>query len=196
MQDTNTFPAQARSAPQVQPPLAAQAPLTKTAVHHKYLAFSLGGECFATPVLQVREIVRLMPVTPTPQTPDYVTGVMNLRGRIITVVDMRIRLGTVIQDASDRTCIVVIQLDDDHKSTNFVGVIVDTVDEVLAIHPQDIQERLSLHTSRDADYVLGMTHVGGNVRTLMDMQLFLKNITAPLHLIQDDTAHATQGSTP
>lgn len=152
--------------------------MKKIAVTHKYLAFSLGGEHFGAPVLQVREIVRLVPITPVPQMPDYVKGVINLRGRIITVVDMRVRLGTHISPNSERHCIVVCQIEDSNKSGSFVGVIVDTVDEVMSIGPDDIQERIPMNASNAAEYVLGMTHCGGQVRTIMDMQKFLKHITS------------------
>ena len=151
--------------------------MKKNAVTHKYLAFSLGGEFFGAPVLHVCEIVRLVPITPVPQMPDYVKGVINLRGRIITVVDMRVRLGTHISPNSERHCIVVCQIEDSNKPGSFVGVIVDTVDEVMSIKPEEIQERLTMNVSHNADYVLGMTHSGGHVRTIMDMQLFLQHLT-------------------
>ena len=164
--------------------------MNKIAATHKYLAFSLGGEHFGAPVLQVREIVRLMPVTPVPQMPAYVKGVINLRGRIITVVDMRVKLGIAVNEDTERNCIVVCQVDGGNKASNFVGVIVDTVDEVMSIKPDDIQERVSINAGSEADYVLGMTHFGGQVRTIMDMQQFLQAITALPHAITLDPAAA------
>ena len=165
--------------------------MNNIAATHKYLAFSLGDEHFGTPVLQVLEIVRLMPVTPVPQMPAYVKGVINLRGRIVTVVDMHVRLGIAVPADTERNCIVVCQVDGGNKAANCIGIIVDSVDEVMSIKPDDIQERLSINASSDSDYVLGMTHVGGKIRTIMDMRLFLQAITALAQATSQDPAAST-----
>jgi purine-binding chemotaxis protein CheW len=137
----------------------------------KYLVFHLGREEFAVAVLKVREIMGLQEVTEVPQTPPYVRGVINLRGKVIPVVDLRRKFGMADGEATSRTCIVVVQV----KRTGgageplLMGVIVDGVSEVLTIQEQEIEDTPSFGEDIRLPYILGMAKVKGRVKILLDI---------------------------
>ena len=104
----------------------------------KYLTFSLGGEEFGMGILKVREIIGIMPVTSLPQAPPYVLGVINLRGKVIPVIDLRLKFGMPPQEPTSRTCIIVAELSATGGNTQ-IGIIVDSVSEVLNIQSDEIE---------------------------------------------------------
>lgn len=104
----------------------------------KFLSFALGGEAHAMPILMVKEIIQMMRITPLPQSPHHVRGIVNLRGIVIPVIDMRAKFGLEPADDSKRTCIVVVQASAD-DSGKLVGLVVDQVDEVLNIPANAIE---------------------------------------------------------
>jgi purine-binding chemotaxis protein CheW len=134
----------------------------------KYLTFFLGNEEYGLPILQVQEIVGLLPVTPVPQTPAHVMGVVNLRGKVIPVVDLRTRFGLPRVDATPETCIVFVEA---HGQR--VGTVVDRVSEVLAIAPDDLAPPPALGTSVDTTYLRGLAKAAGRVRLLLDVDRVL-----------------------
>ena len=136
----------------------------------KYLTFLLGNEAYAIPVLKVREIIRMIPITAVPQMPDYIKGVLNLRGKIVPVVDLRLRFGIGTGAVTDRTCIVVVQLQSRAKRELLMGMVVDEVEEVLNINAGDIQETPDFGVSVDTSYILGMAMVKGKVKAILDIQ--------------------------
>jgi purine-binding chemotaxis protein CheW len=103
----------------------------------KYLTFTLAGEIYGVPVLAVREIIRLCPITAVAGMPPHVRGVVNLRGKIIPLVDLRIRFGLPVADAHDRTCIVVAQLALPGSGSRLLGLVVDGVEEVASFAAAD-----------------------------------------------------------
>jgi purine-binding chemotaxis protein CheW len=105
----------------------------------KYLTFTLGGESYGVPVLAVRQIIRLCPITPVATMPPHVRGVINLRGKVIPVVDLRLRFGLAAAAEHDRTCIVVTQVAAASGGTRPYGVIVDGVEEVAQFTAADIE---------------------------------------------------------
>ncbi|HEU0123595.1 MAG TPA: chemotaxis protein CheW [Bryobacteraceae bacterium] len=109
----------------------------------KYLAFGLGKEEFAVPVGRIREIIPWQEITPVPQAASYVLGVINLRGKVVPVMDLRLRLGMAFHEKSDRACIVVMQ-PDPKQSRSPIGVVVDGVSEVLQIQPAEMEETATL----------------------------------------------------
>ncbi len=135
----------------------------------KHLTFVLGRECYGVPVLKVREIIRLCDITPVPQMPDYIKGVLNLRGKIIPVADLRIKFKLASDKNTDLTCIVVVQVSLPDKSPTLMGLIVDAVEEVVNLAASDIEPTPDFGAALEADYILGMAKVKGTVKTLLDI---------------------------
>jgi purine-binding chemotaxis protein CheW len=140
----------------------------------KYLTFSLGDEEYGIGILKVKEIIGMMRTTPVPQTPDFVKGVINLRGKVIPVIDLRLRFGMEESSYTERTCIVVVEIDGTDAKLH-IGVVVDSVSEVLNIKGADIEDTPSFGTSLKTDYVLGMAKTGGGVKILLDIDRVLSN---------------------
>lgn len=136
----------------------------------KYLVITLGGESYGIPVLQVREIIRLCPVTPVAGMPPHVRGVVNLRGKIIPLVDLRIRFGLPVADAHDRTCIVVAQLALPGSGSRLLGLVVDGVEEVASFAAADIEPTPDFGGAVDVRFITGMAKSGPLVRTLVDLE--------------------------
>lgn len=142
---------------------------TSKGVAGKYLTFQLGGESYGIGVLRIREIIRLQPATPVPQMPPFVKGVINLRGKIIPIIDLRLKFGlSEIQD-TDRTCIVVVQVTLPSRAGVYMGLIVDGVEEVLNIATGDTEAPPDFGSRLQTEYILGMAKVKGAVKTLLDI---------------------------
>ena len=146
----------------------------------KYLTFMLGPEEYGLPVLKVREIIRALDVTRVPQVPDHVLGVVNLRGRVIPVIDLRRKLGLPYEPPTERTCIVVADVAL-ASSTVMMGVVVDSVSEVLTVSADELEETPQLGRQVTAEYVLGLAKVKGSVKILLDLDRVLGQ-DAPIEL--------------
>ncbi len=133
----------------------------------KYLTVFLDQESYGIAVLKVREIIRLQKVTPVPQVPHYVKGVINLRGRVIPVIDLRLKFG-LNAEVSERTCIVVVQVQM-ASGSNQMGLIVDNVEEVVTLADSDIEPTPEFGTRLDTSCLLGLAKVKGVVKTLLDI---------------------------
>ncbi len=133
----------------------------------KYLTFTLDGEHYGVGILKVREIMGLMEITHVPQMPDYVKGVINLRGKVIPVVDLRLKFGMTEAEYTDETCIIVVDVG------SLVGIIVDTVEEVADIPGGDIEPPPPLGASVDTAFLLGMGKIAGAVKVLLDIDRVL-----------------------
>ncbi|MFH1500298.1 MAG: chemotaxis protein CheW [Verrucomicrobiota bacterium] len=133
----------------------------------KYLTVVLDNEAYGIAVLKVREIIRMQKITPVPQMPDFVKGVTNLRGRVIPVVDLRVKFGLKAEFA-ERTCIVVVQVSLAESAVQ-MGLIVDSVEEVVNLNPADIEPTPDFGARIDITYILGMAKVKGVVKTLLDI---------------------------
>jgi len=139
----------------------------------KHLTFNLQRESYGIDVLKVREIIRLTSITAVPQMPDYVKGVINLRGKIIPVIDLRLRFGFEGVKDTDLTCIIVVQAKlSDGKNTQ-MGLIVDGVEEVVNLAPGDIEETPDFGGKIASDYIIGMAKVKGRVKTLLNIDRVL-----------------------
>lgn len=138
----------------------------------KYLTFSLAGEEYGIGILKVKEIIGMMPITHVPQTPDYVKGVVNLRGKVIPVVDLRLKFGIEPIDYTERTCIIVVEIIHVSKTIS-MGIVVDSVSEVLNIKSGDIEDTPSFGTKLKTEFILGMAKIGSNVKILLDIDLVL-----------------------
>jgi purine-binding chemotaxis protein CheW len=138
----------------------------------KYLIFQLGAEEFGADVLKVREIIKIQEITAVPQTPEFVKGVINLRGKVIPVIDLRMKFGLPQQEYGDRTCVIVVRARAAGAEIP-VGVVVDGVVEVLMISADDIEDTPDFGTGAVTPYLLGMARVKGRVRILLDMDQVL-----------------------
>lgn len=130
----------------------------------KYLTFVLAGEEYGLEILKVHEIIGMMQVTSVPQTPVFVRGVINLRGKIIPVVDLRLKFGMEAAEQTDETCIIVVQANNVQ-----VGIVVDKVSEVLDISNEDIEDTPSFGEQVNTDYILGIGKSNGSVKMLLDI---------------------------
>ena len=128
----------------------------------KFLSFRLADEEYGVDVLKVREIIGLTDITSVPQTPGYVKGVINLRGKVIPVIDLRLRFGLQEDKYNEETCIIVVDV-----NGVLMGIIIDTVLEVLDIKSGEIEPTPSFGTKLNTDYILGMGKVGKKVKILL-----------------------------
>lgn len=139
----------------------------------KYLTFTLDEEEYGIGILKIKEIIGMMSITSVPQTPDFVKGVINLRGKVIPVVDLRLRFSINPIDYNDRTCIIVVEIGG--RGTDIViGIVVDSVSEVLNIKNEDIEDTPTFGTALDTEYILGMAKMEGKVKILLDIDKVLK----------------------
>ncbi len=138
----------------------------------KYLTFKLAKESFGIQVMQVREIIRLTNITAVPQMPHFIKGVINLRGRIIPVVDLRLKLGVDSIQDSEHTCIIVVQVAA-AAGAKPMGLIVDAVEEVVNISAGDLEATPDFGTGVSAEGLLGMAKIKGEVKTLLDIDRIL-----------------------
>ena len=113
----------------------------------KYLTFSLADEEYGIGILRIREIIGMMPITVVPQTPEFVKGVINLRGKVIPVVDLRLRFDMQESDYTERTCIIVIETQAPNHSSLTMGIVVDSVSEVLNIKNDEIEDTPTFGTN-------------------------------------------------
>jgi purine-binding chemotaxis protein CheW len=145
-----------------------QAVKTKASREGKYLTFSLAGEEYGISIQKVKEIIGMITVTPVPKTSDYIKGVINLRGKIITVVDLRLKFDIESIAYTERTCIVVVEINTGQKIIS-MGIIVDSVSEVLNIRDGEIEDAPLFGANLDTDFMLGMAKIGNRVKILLDI---------------------------
>ncbi len=138
----------------------------------KYLTFSMADEEYGVGILKIKEIIGMMPITTVPQTPEFVKGVINLRGKVIPVVDLRLRFGMDSIDYTERTCIIVVEVAGQAETIQ-IGIVVDSVSEVLSIKGEDIEETPTFGTKLNTDYILGMAKMDGGVKILLDIDRVL-----------------------
>ncbi len=138
------------------------------AIAGKYLTVVLENEAYGIAVLKVREIIRLQKITPVPQMPGFVKGVINLRGRVIPVIDLRIKFG-LKAEVAERTCIVVVQVKLPDDPLVQMGLVVDSVEEVVTLTKEEIEPTPEFGARVDTSYLLGMAKVKGQVKTLLDI---------------------------
>ena len=143
------------------------APATASAVG-KYLTVALDREIYGIAVLKVREIIRLQKITPVPQMPAHVRGVINLRGRVVAIVDLRAKFG-LKAECAERTCIVVVQVRATGDQVMPMGLVVDSVDEVVTLSAADIEPTPDFGTAVDTSCFVGMAKVKSRVMTLLDI---------------------------
>ena len=138
----------------------------------KYLTFMLASEDYGIGILKIKEIIGMMPITSVPQTPSFVKGVVNLRGKVIPVVDLRLKFGMPAIDYTERTCIIVVEISGQTGAIK-IGIVVDAVSEVLNIKGEDIANTPAFGSRVNIDYILGMAKTVGSVKILLDIDKVL-----------------------
>ncbi len=138
----------------------------------KYLTFALGPEEYGLEILKVREIMGIMEITAVPQTPAHVRGVINLRGKVIPVIDLRAKFGMEPTETTDQTCIIVVEITRQGQGFN-TGIVVDRVQEVLDIPGENIEDTPQFGSNVETDFILGMGKIGDSVKILLDIDKVL-----------------------
>ena len=140
----------------------------------KYLTFALGKEEYGIPIQRVKEIIGMMEITGVPRTPDFIKGVINLRGKIIPLMDLRLKFGLPEKTYSERTCIIVVEVaSEEDRSVRMMGIAVDMVSEVVNIAEGDVEQPPRYGNGVDIRFLRGMGKVKGKVVMLLDMDRVL-----------------------
>ena len=145
---------------------------TLSGIEGKYLTFVLAKEGYGIGILKVREIIGMLPITPIPRTPGFIKGVINLRGKVIPVVDLRLKFGMEEMEYTEQTCIIVVEIKTTGGSA-LMGIVVDSVSEVMSIKSADLEETPTFGARLDTDYILGMAKMNGGVKILLDIDRVL-----------------------
>ncbi len=149
----------------------------------KYLTFFLGSEEYGLEILKVSEIIGMQPITRVPRMPEFVRGVINLRGKVIPITDLRRKFGMELEGSED-SCIIVVQMRGIQT-----GIVVDRVSEVVAITDTDIEDAPSFGAGIHTEFLLGIGKAGGRVKLLLDIDKVLASSeivaleTAQLHSV-------------
>lgn len=138
----------------------------------KYLTFRLGAEEYGLIILRVREIIGLMDITRVPRTPHHIRGVINLRGKVIPVLDLRAKFGMETKEDTEETCIIVVEVCIENSPVQ-IGILVDAVSEVLDIQESDIEDAPNFGGGFEGDFILGMGKVKNQVKILLDIEKVL-----------------------
>jgi len=157
----------------------------------KYLTFKLGREEYGLELVRVREIIALMDITPVPLAPDYVRGVMNLRGRVIPVIDLRRKFGMQPTEDHDRKCIIVCDVLRNEQPIQ-MSILVDAVSEVLHIRAADIEDAPTFSAGVETSFIHGIAKAKSGVKILLDIDIVLSAAPTPLSAVaQADAAAVT-----
>jgi purine-binding chemotaxis protein CheW len=155
----------------------------------KYLTFALGAEEYGLEILKVREIIGYLDITAVPQTAHYVKGVLNLRGQVIPVIDLRAKFSMETTEVTEETCIIVVEITQGSRKFS-TGVVVDHVQEVLDIAGEDIEDAPQFGSAVNTDFILGMGKIGESVKILLDIDRVLAN--EDLSSLADDPSDASK----
>jgi purine-binding chemotaxis protein CheW len=155
---------------------------TNVAVSQQYVTFSLGDELFGVEVTRAREILSVTPVTKVPQTPEYLLGVINLRGQVVPVIDMRLKLGLPVSEETEDTCIIVVEVHVDGEAI-IVGALADAVREVLEIRSDQIEPAPRLGTRLKTEFITGMGKVDEQFLILLNIDRVFSS--EELAIVQD-----------
>lgn len=145
---------------------------TAAALAGKYLTFELAEEIYGIEILKVQEIIGMMKVTRVPKLPGFIKGVINLRGKVIPVIDLRLKFGLQDLEMTEKTCIIVVQVAREDGKV-IMGLMVDEVSEVLDIPGDYIEDAPAFGESVDTDFLLGIGKMGDKVIMLMDVDKVL-----------------------
>ncbi len=136
----------------------------------KFLTFELGNEEYGVEILKVKEIIGIMNITTVPQTPDYMKGVINLRGKVIPVLDLRLKFSMQEEEHTQETCIIVVEV-----NNTLIGIVVDRVSEVLEIKKEEIEAAPSFGQAIDTKFIMGLGKAKGKIIILLDIEKVLSS---------------------
>jgi purine-binding chemotaxis protein CheW len=151
----------------------------------KFLSFFLAGEEYGIEILKVQEIIGMMGITRVPRTPDFIRGVINLRGKVIPIIDLRLKFGMESKEQTDETCIIVVKTEGIE-----MGIVVDKVSEVLDIAGRDIEDAPSFGVEVNTEYILGIGKSAGRVKLLLDIDKVLSSRDAEQLHVATEQAEA------
>jgi len=140
----------------------------------KHLTFSLGKEDYGIPILQVREIIGMMEITEVPRTPEFIKGVVNLRGKIIPIMDLRTKFGMESIEYTERTCIIVVEVPV-NEAKKPMGIVVDMVSEVVTIEENDIEAALDYGAKVEGNFLTGMGKIKDKVVMILNIEKILSS---------------------
>jgi len=135
----------------------------------KFLTFNLAGEQYGLEILKVREIIGLMDITSVPRTPEFVRGVINLRGKVIPIIDLRSKFGIASIADTEQTCIIVVDIVEDQSAVQ-MGIIVDSVSEVLDINASDIDDAPRFSAEVSTSFIKGIAKTKGGVKIILKIE--------------------------
>ena len=138
----------------------------------KYLTFELKEETYGLDVMKIMQIIGIPEITPIPRTPEFVKGVINLRGKIIPVIDLRLKFEIPLEDYTEETAIIVVDVENEKGDIN-IGIIVDRVSDVLDIHGKEIEITPSFGVEVNSEFILGMAKIEKKIITLLDINRIL-----------------------
>lgn len=139
----------------------------------KYLTFNLADEEYAVQILKVKEIIGIIDITPVPQTADFMMGVINLRGKVIPIVDLRLRFGLEYREHDERTCIIVTEILSQNGTWALMGIVVDSVQEVINVAIDDLEPAPTFGVDLDITYILGIAKMENDVKIILDIDKVL-----------------------
>lgn len=139
----------------------------------KFLTFSLAGEEYGISILKVREIIGMMPIRTVPQTPSFVKGVINLRGKVIPVMSLRLKFGMEEIDYTEKTSIIVVDVSPTAEDVTHIGIVVDFVSEVINVRSSDVEPAPVFGDTLNTDYILGLAKIGSSVKILLSIDRVL-----------------------
>ncbi len=138
----------------------------------KYLTFLLASEDYCVDILKVHQIIQLQPITKVPMTPSYIRGVLNLRGKVIPVLDLRIKFNMHSIEDSRTTCIVIVQVEIENIDM-VIGLVIDEVRDVIIVSPEDLEETPEFGSAIDTHFIMGLVRSSDNVKILLDVDKIL-----------------------
>jgi purine-binding chemotaxis protein CheW len=140
----------------------------KTQSGERYLSFVLHNEEYCIEIGMIREIMAMVPISTLPQTPDFIKGVINLRGRIVPIIDLRIKFGMEARPYTDRTCIIVVDLSSESEALQ-MGVVVDTIQEVVRIEREKISSVAYVNARIKSEYIKGIAEADEGIKIILDI---------------------------
>ncbi|MCK5680943.1 chemotaxis protein CheW [bacterium] len=145
----------------------------------KFLTFTLAGEEYGISIMKVKEIIGLMPITELPQTPEHIKGVINLRGKVIPVMDLRLRFSLAAAENTERTCIIVVETTDEQGRQLLAGLIIDAVSEVISLKAGEIESAPNLHGQSENGVILGLAKYADSVKILLNIDMVFQSEDLP-----------------
>lgn len=145
-------------------------------VEGKYMTFILKNEIYGIPIGTVKEINAMMTITEVPNTPKYIKGVINLRGKIISIMDLRLRLGMEEIDYSERTCIIVVEVPNNEKGKKKIGIVVDHVAEVIEIKNSELEDFEEDLVDDLNAFINGIAKMKDKIIIILDIEKIVNNV--------------------